>query len=40
MARNTLTVTDDRTGKTYTLPIEDGAIRASDLAQIHEGTVM
>jgi citrate synthase len=34
MARNTLTVTDDRTGKTYTLPIEEGAIRASDLAQI------
>src|SRR5262245_61778935 len=34
MVRNSLTVTDDRTGKTYTLPIEDGAIRASDLAQI------
>ena len=34
MARNTLTVTDDRTGRTYTLPIEHGAIRAADLAQI------
>jgi citrate synthase len=34
MARSTLTVTDDRTGRTYTLPIENGAIRAADLEQI------
>ena len=27
MANETLTVTDNRTGKTYELPIEDGAIR-------------
>jgi citrate synthase len=30
----TLTVTDDRTGRVYTLPIEDGALRATDLRQI------
>jgi citrate synthase len=29
-----LTVTDSRTGETYELPIEDGAIRAKDLRQI------
>ena len=29
-----LTVTDSRTGKTYELPIEDGAIRAAHLRQI------
>jgi citrate synthase len=31
---NTLSVTDNRTGKTYEIPIEDGAIRASALRQI------
>jgi citrate synthase len=30
----TLTVTDNRTGQSYDLPIEDGAIRATDLRQI------
>ena len=30
----TLTVTDNRTGKTYELPITDGTIRAMDLRQI------
>jgi citrate synthase len=30
----TLTVVDNRTGREYTLAIEDGAIRATDLAQI------
>ena len=30
----TLTVTDNRTGKTYELPIEDGTVRAMDLRQI------
>jgi citrate synthase len=34
MGRDTLTVTDNRTGKTYELPIENGAIRAKDLRQI------
>jgi citrate synthase len=34
MAASTLTVTDDRTGKRYVLPIEHGAIRAADLAAI------
>ncbi|MEX1178184.1 MAG: citrate synthase [Nitriliruptor sp.] len=31
---DTLTVTDNRTGQTYELPVEDGAIRAMDLRQI------
>ncbi|MEA2354378.1 MAG: citrate synthase, partial [Solirubrobacteraceae bacterium] len=30
----TLTVTDNRTGRTYELPIEDGTIRSLDLRQI------
>jgi citrate synthase len=34
MAENSLTITDNRTGKQYTIPITDGAIRATDLAQI------
>jgi citrate synthase len=34
MARDTLTVTDNRTGKTYELPIENGAIHAADLRKI------
>ena len=34
MGKDTLTVTDDRTGKQYVLPIVDGTIRATDLAQI------
>ena len=32
--RETLTVTDNRTGTSYELPIDDGAIRATDLRQI------
>ncbi len=36
MANNTLTVTDNRTGKTYELPISDGTIRAMDLRQMKE----
>jgi citrate synthase len=32
--KDTLTVTDNRTGQTYELPVEDGAIRAMDLRQI------
>ncbi|VFM94927.1 MAG: citrate synthase [Candidatus Kentron sp. G] len=31
---NTLTVTDNRTGMKYTIPVEDGAIRAMDLRKI------
>ena len=34
MPQNTLTITDNRTGKSYELPIEHGAIRAMDLRQI------
>ena len=34
MSKDTLTITDNRTGKTYELPIEDGTIRAMDLRQI------
>ncbi len=32
--KQTLTVTDNRTGKTYELPIQDGTIRAMDLRKI------
>ena len=31
---DTLTITDNRTGKTYELPITDGAIKATDLKKI------
>src|SRR4026209_804066 len=31
---DTLSITDNRTGKTYELPIQDGTIRAMDLRQI------
>ena len=34
MGKDTLTVTDNRTGKTYEIPVEDGTIRAIDLRQI------
>jgi citrate synthase len=34
VANNSLTVTDNRTGKTYELPISDGTIRAVDLRQM------
>src|SRR5271155_6045594 len=33
-AQETLTVTDNRTGRTYELPIQDGTVRAMDLRQI------
>src|SRR3954452_10741971 len=33
-AKDSLTVTDNRTGKTYELPISDGTVRAMDLRQI------
>ncbi len=34
MAQNTLTITDNRTNQVYTLPVENGTIRAMDLRQI------
>jgi len=34
MSEQTLTIKDDRTGKSYTLPIENGTVRAMDLRQI------
>jgi hypothetical protein len=34
---DTLTITDNRTGKQYEIPITDGAIRATDLRQIKAG---
>jgi citrate synthase len=34
---DTLTITDNRTGKKYELPIQDGTIRAMDLRQIKNG---
>ena len=34
---DTLTITDNRTGKQYEIPIKDGAIRATDLRQIKTG---
>jgi citrate synthase len=37
MPENTLTITDNRTSKTYTVPIEDGTIRAMDLRKIKTG---
>jgi len=37
MAKDSLTITDNRTGKSYEVPIVDGAIRAMDLRQIKTG---
>ena len=34
MSGNTLTITDNRTGKQYELPIENGTIKTMDLRQI------
>ena len=31
---DTLTITDNRTGRTYEIPIQDNTIRAMDLRQI------
>ena len=36
-SRDTLSVTDNRTGKSYELPITDGTVRAMDLRQIKAG---
>ena len=37
MPKDSLTVTDNRTGKTYELPIADGTIKAIDLRKIKTG---
>ncbi|MGH9492268.1 MAG: citrate synthase [Terriglobales bacterium] len=37
MSKETLSITDDRNGNTYTLPIEKGTVRAMDLRQIKTG---
>ena len=34
MPEQTLTIADNRTGESYTLPIENGTVRAMDLRQI------
>ena len=34
MPKDTLTITDNRTGKTYEVPIENGCIRTNNLRQI------
>src|SRR3954454_17808908 len=38
MPENTLSITDNRTNKTYTVPVENGTIRAMDLRQIKTGS--
>lgn len=38
MSEQTLTITDNRTGKSYWLPIENGTVRAMDLRQIKTDT--
>lgn len=37
MSKDSLTVTDNRTGKQYDLPISEGTIKAADLRQIRTG---
>src|SRR6266436_3409138 len=37
MPQDTLTITDNRTGKSYSLLVENGTIRAVDLRQIKTG---
>lgn len=37
MSKETLTITDNRTGKTYEVPIKDGTIKAMDLRQVTTG---
>src|SRR3989338_4938549 len=34
MVKDTLTLTDNRTGKSYEIPVQNDSIRASDLRQI------
>src|SRR6201984_3472510 len=37
VSQNSLSITDNRTNRTYTLPIENGAVRAMDIRQIKTG---
>ena len=37
MPKDSLSITDNRTGKTYEVPIQDGTIRALDLRKITTG---
>jgi citrate synthase len=37
MPRNTLSITDNRTGRAYEVALQDGAVRATDLRQIKVG---
>ena len=37
MPQDTVTITDNRTGQSYTLPVENGTIRAMDLRKIKTG---
>src|SRR5271154_3315141 len=37
MPQDSLTITDNRTGQSYTLPVENGTIRALDLRKIKTG---
>jgi citrate synthase len=37
MPKDTLSITDNRTGKTYEVPVADGTIKAMDLRQIKAG---
>ncbi len=37
MPQDTLTITDNRTGHSYTLPVENGTVRAMDLRKIKTG---
>ena len=34
MSSDTLTITDNRTGRQYQIPVENGTVRAMDLRQI------
>ncbi len=38
MSRDTLTITDNRTGKVYEVPIAEGTIKATDLRKIKSGS--
>src|SRR5947208_5552249 len=37
MPQDSITITDNRTGQTYTMPVENGTIRAMDLRKIKTG---
>lgn len=37
MSKDSLTITDNRTGKTFEIPIENGTIKATDLRQLKTG---